>query len=484
MLFHSLAFAIFFPTVVLLYFMLPKNFKNYWLLFASYVFYMGWNPKYALLLLACTVFTYFGAIAVNYCQNTKNKKYIIALVLLAVFGILLYFKYTNFLLESLLAFLNMFHLHVTIPKFDIILPVGISFFTFQAAGYLIDVYRKETPLEKNFFRYALFVSFFPQLVAGPIERSNNLLKQMHKTYSFSYRRIRQGLLIMLWGYFLKLVIADRCAIIADTAFSNSCEYTGIQLIVGAIAFSIQIYCDFMGYSTIARGAGKVLGYNLIDNFKQPYFSTSIRDFWRRWHISLSFWLKDYVYIPLGGGEAYCGRFRHYLNIIITFLISGLWHGANWKFVLWGAIHGCCIVLESIFKPLKNYLIDLFKINKNNIYWRALLVIKTFIIINIAWVFFRAENIKSAFVYLWHCTQLQCIGDISCKFGLNGRNWCVLIPALCILIFFSVLRERNIPILKWFDNKNIIIRYLVYWILLLFIASSLDMLGKEFIYFQF
>ncbi len=484
MLFHSFAFAIFFPVVVLLYFILPQKFKNYWLLFASYVFYMGWNPKYALLLLACTVFTYFGAIAVNYCQNTKNKKYIIALVLIAIFGILLYFKYANFILESIVAFLQIFHFNANIPKFDIILPVGISFFTFQAAGYLIDVYRKETPPEKNFFRYALFVSFFPQLVAGPIERSNNLLKQMHKTYSFSYRRIRHGLLIMFWGYFLKLVIADRCAIIADNTFSNSHEYAGIQLIIGAIAFSIQIYCDFMGYSTIARGAGKVLGYNLIDNFKQPYFSTSIRDFWRRWHISLSFWLKDYLYIPLGGGEAYCGRFRHYLNLIITFLVSGLWHGANWKFVLWGAIHGCCIVLESMLKPLKNYLINLFKIDKNNIYWRAFLVLKTFIIINIAWVFFRAENIKSAFVYLWQCTQLQNIGNIFYMLGLNGRNCCILITALAVLIFFSILRERNISVLKWLDNKNTVIRYFIYWLLLLFIVSSLDTSGKEFIYFQF
>jgi len=330
MLFNSVQFLIFFPVVVLGYFIIPERTKNLWLLFSSYFFYMCWNPSYGTLLLLATLTTYLGAILI---EKRSNKKVILTTALMIIFGALFYFKYTNFSIQQINKILILLQTQLQIRQFDIVLPVGISFFTFQAAGYLIDVFRKETKAEYNFFKYALFVSFFPQLVAGPIERSKNLLNQLQYTYRFDEHRVAHGLLIMLWGLFLKMTIADRCALIADQVFNNYKSYDGIELVIGAIAFSFQIYCDFMGYSTIARGAAKVIGIDLIDNFKQPYFSTSIKEFWRRWHISLSYWLRDYLYIPLGGSRY--GKFITYRNLLATFFVSGLWHGANWHFIAWG-----------------------------------------------------------------------------------------------------------------------------------------------------
>lgn len=331
MLFNSLEFVLFFPIVVLLYFILPFRYKNYWLLFTSYVFYMSWNPIYGLLLFGCTFITWGAALLLEKCG--KRRCVVLWMALLAVFGILFYYKYMDFLLINAGMLLAQFQINVVIPKFDIILPIGISFFTFQAAGYLIDVYRGEIYAERNFFRYALFIAFFPQLIAGPIERSKNLLKQLDKVYSFDYIRVRRGLLMMLWGFFLKLVIADRCALFVDTVFENLQDYSGISLILAASLFSVQIYCDFMGYSTIARGAACVIGYHLMENFRQPYFSLSMKEFWHRWHISLSTWFRDYLYISLGGSRV--NVWQRYLNLMLTFLVSGLWHGANWNFVLWG-----------------------------------------------------------------------------------------------------------------------------------------------------
>lgn len=344
MLFNSYNFMIFFPIVTIIYFLIPHKARYIWLLIASYFFYMCWNVKYALILLASTAITYISAIFIDKedkkqleeKQKIKSKKYWVILSIVTNLVILFLFKYFNFFLENINKFLLSFNVKLTEQRLNVILPVGISFYIFQALSYTIDVYRKTVKPEKNFLKYALFVSFFPQLVAGPIERSSNLLRQINEKHYFDFQRVKDGILLMLWGFFQKIIIADRAAIVVDTIFNNYSSYGGIYIIFAVILFAFQIYCDFAGYSGIAIGAAKVMGFELMENFKSPYLSKSISEFWRRWHISLSSWFRDYIYIPLGGNRK--GTLRKYINLMIVFLLSGLWHGANWTFVIWGALN--------------------------------------------------------------------------------------------------------------------------------------------------
>ena len=344
MLFNSLQFLIFFPIVVLVYFIIPVRIKKFWLLAASYYFYMCWNAKYAFLILASTVITYFSGLLLERIKNnntydsdrkTRLKKYVVAGSFILNLGILFYFKYINFAIDTLQKLFGLVHIELNVPAFDIILPVGISFYTFQALSYTMDVYRGEIYAEKDFFQYALYVSFFPQLVAGPIERSKNLLKQLAIPQPFDFDKARDGFLLMLWGYFLKIVLADRIAIVVDTVYTDYEKYPGWYLIVATVLFAFQIYCDFAGYSTIAIGAAEILGIKLMENFNAPYTAESVADFWKRWHISLTSWFRDYLYIPLGGNRK--GKIRTYLNRMIVFLLSGLWHGASLHFVMWGGL---------------------------------------------------------------------------------------------------------------------------------------------------
>lgn len=341
MLFNSIDFLIFLPIVVLIYFILPAKIKQMWLLTASYYFYMCWNAKYALLILTSTIITYCSGLFLEKAKNLETeqkvkeryKKIIVAFSVISNLGILFYFKYTNFALEIVTAFLSGINIEITVPVFDIMLPVGISFYTFQALSYTIDVYRDDIYAEKNFLRYALFVSFFPQLVAGPIERSKNLLKQLAEPKKFKFENMREGLLLMLWGFFLKIVLADRIAIFVDTVYGDFETFSGYYLVVATMLFAVQIYCDFSGYSTIAMGTAKILDITLMENFDAPYLSASVAEFWRKWHISLTSWFKDYLYIPLGGSRK--GKLRKYINKLIVFLVSGLWHGAQGSYILWG-----------------------------------------------------------------------------------------------------------------------------------------------------
>ena len=321
MLFNSFNFLIFFPIVVFVYFVLPKKIRDIWLLVASYYFYMCWNAKYALLLLASTLITYFAGLLV---EATKKriwiKKLMVAISLMANLGILFAFKYFDFALSAIGKVLGNLGVVFEIPKWDILLPVGISFYIFQAVGYTIDVYREKISAEKNVLRYALFVSFFPQLVAGPIERSTNLLAQLRnvdKVKVWDTKRIQKGAVIMLYGYFMKMILADRIATFVDTVYDpmNYTQYQGFVVLIAAILFSVQIYCDFAGYTYIAIGAAKILGFSLMDNFNTPYLAVSIKDFWDRWHISLTTWFKDYLYFPLGGNKK--GKCRKYLNIFVV-----------------------------------------------------------------------------------------------------------------------------------------------------------------------
>ena len=340
MLFNSYYFLIFFPIVTLIYFLIPQKIRYIWLLIASYYFYMCWNAKYALILLFSTAVTYASGLLIARANDkiedekkrTRWKKIFVALSFIINLSILFLFKYFDFAVENINRVLSALNMQLLNPTFDVVLPVGISFYIFQALSYTVDVYRKDVEAEKNFLKYALFVSFFPQLVAGPIERSKNLLSQVHEKHYFDAQRVKEGLLLMIWGGFQKIVIADRVAIVVDTVFNKFPEYGGMYIVVAAILFAFQIYCDFAGYSTIAIGAAKVLGFNLMENFNCPYYSMSVAEFWRRWHISLSSWFKDYLYIPLGGNRK--GKLRKYINLMIVFLVS--------RFMAWSKMVFCCM----------------------------------------------------------------------------------------------------------------------------------------------
>lgn len=341
MLFNSIDFLIFFPIVLFIYFIIPNKVKYIWLLMASYYFYICWNAKYVLLILSSTVITYISGLLLEKVKKTicdekkgqKLKKIVVVISAMLNLVILFYFKYINFALSILTIAFSTINVRLNVPVYDIVLPVGISFYTFQALSYTVDVYRNEIHAENNFFRYALFVSFFPQLVAGPIERSKNLLKQLTKPHKFNFESVREGCLLMIWGFFLKIVIADRVAIFVDTVYGDIITYPGYFLTVATMLFAVQIYCDFAGYSTIAMGVSKMFGVQLMENFDAPYLSTSIGEFWRRWHISLTSWFKDYTYILLGGNRK--GKIRKYTNKMVVFLVSGLWHGASPTFIIWG-----------------------------------------------------------------------------------------------------------------------------------------------------
>ncbi|MCM1233679.1 MAG: MBOAT family protein [Ruminococcus flavefaciens] len=496
MLFNSTEFLIFFPVVVLIYFVIPLKIRNFWLLIASYFFYMCWNARYIVLILASTIITYITGIILNGLQggdirlwifSGKTVKKIVLVISISLnLAILFYFKYFNFAVDILGSLLWSINIELRIPKFDILLPVGISFYTFQVLGYIIDVYRGEIYAEKNFFRYALFVSFFPQLVAGPIEKSKNLLTQMVKPKKFNYDRVREGLLLMLWGFFLKLVIANRCAVLVDTVYGDYTSYGGIQFIIANTLFAFQIYCDFMGYSVIARGGAKVIGYELTENFLQPYLAQSIKEFWHRWHISLSTWLKDYIYISLGGSRK--GKKRKYGNLILTFLVSGLWHGANMTFVIWGMLHGLYQVIgEQISLPLERFYKKLH-ISTQQFSWQCLRILKTFILTDIAWVFFRSDTILEAIYILKKSLELSNAGLILngglYQLGLDAGNISILLLGLVILAVYSVMRELGLNVMSWMKKQNILFRYMAYWGAVILIVFSMDSTGQEFIYFQF
>lgn len=402
MLFNSVEFLIYFTIVIVGYFLIPKNKVWIWLLGASYYFYMQWNAKYALLMFLSTLITYISGIAIDQV-NKKNKKkqklyqkiFLIASLVLNL-CILFLFKYYNFIGKTVMNLAQNLKLGIKLPILELLLPVGISFYTFQALSYILDVYKGNIKAEYNLGKYSLFVAFFPQLVAGSIERSTNLLPQIKIGNKFDYDKMRQGLLIMGFGFFKKIVIADRLAIMSNHIFENPTNYKGVLLIIGILCFSFQIYCDFSAYSDIAIGCAKVMGYNLMENFNKPYFSKTIAEFWRRWHISLGTWFKDYLYTPLGG--KYNGKLNYYKNIFIVFLISGLWHGASWNFAIWGAIHATYQIIGDMLEKYKKLLIQRFRINTDTKIYKRYEIIKTFILVAIAWVFFRANTFNDA-VYI-------------------------------------------------------------------------------------
>jgi len=397
MLFNSLQFVFFFPIVVAAYFALKPKYRWILLLLASYYFYMCWNYKYIVLIILSTVVDYFAGIILHKTERRRLRILVLMASLVTNLGLLFFFKYFNFFGESINYLLDKVNIFYNVPAYDFLLPVGISFYTFQTLSYTIDIYKRKQEPEYHFGRFALFVSFFPQLVAGPIERSVNLLPQFRQVYTFEYERVKNGLLLMGWGFFKKVVIADRLAEYVNMVYNNPQDFAGLHNIIATFFFSFQIYCDFSGYSDIAIGAALVLGYKLMTNFRRPYFSQNIREFWTRWHISLSTWFRDYVYISLGGNRVV--KWRWYYNLFITFLVSGLWHGAEWTFVIWGAIHGLYLVIAIVTLKYREAINDWIGISKFPGLYKFVQILITFVLVYFSWIFFRASNLPEAILIL-------------------------------------------------------------------------------------
>lgn len=488
MLFNSTHFLFFFPIVVFLYFLLSPKYRWILLLAASYYFYMSWNPTYLILILTSTVITYLSGIFI-YNTNSKRKKktYLIG-SLLSNLSILFMFKYFNFTVESINIIFSFMKFNSQIPNLRFLLPVGISFYTFQALSYSMDVYRGKIAAEKHFGIYALYVSFFPQLVAGPIERSDRLLPQFKKTFLFDYDRITSGLKLMLWGYFKKLVIAERLAIVVNTVYNNVYDYSGLNLIISTIFFGFQIYCDFSAYSDIARGAAQVFGYELMENFNRPYFSKSIGEFWKRWHISLSSWFRDYLYIPLGGNRV--KKTRYYLNIIITFLVSGFWHGASWNFIIWGFLHGFYLIIGDVTYDFRGKLLFKTHIMKYPVLVKALKIFIVFLLVNFAWIFFRANTVSEAIYIVTNLFNFEenlftfsALQTSLKKLHITKIEFLITSSSIVLLEVIHLI-QRTGSIRDKIKSKPIIARWFMYYIIVFFILLFGKFGNNQFIYFQF
>ena len=488
MLFNSLQFVIFFPIVIILYFLIPYKKRWILLLIASYYFYMCWKVDYILLIIISTLIDYICSNKMSQIKEKVKRKKWLLISIFSNIGILFGFKYFNFFSENIQTLFNNYNVFYEMPLFNVLLPVGISFYTFQTLSYTIDVYNNKTPAQKHLGVFAVYVSFFPQLVAGPIERSNHLLPQFFRQHDFSYIRVKAGLQKMLWGFFKKIVIADNLAILVDGVYNNVDNYSGLTLIVATIFFTFQIYCDFSGYSDIAIGTAKVMGFELRENFKRPYFSKSIREFWQRWHITLSTWFRDYLYIPLGGNRTI--KWRWYYNIFITFLVSGLWHGANWTFVIWGALHGTYLIIAlALTNPKKQFSSLIQKQSKS--FNKLLDVTITFILVAFAWIFFRANNLDDAIYIISNLfvnyNEILNLSELRTQFRGLGLFQEDLIKCflLILALFLYSSYERSGNVWEKLQQKPKWIRWSIYYILvygILFIAPHSNV--NNFIYFQF
>lgn len=472
MLFNSLHFFFFFIVVTPAFFLLPHKHRWKLLLAASCYFYMTFVPVYILILGFTIIIDYFAGILIENSKGKRRKNFLI-LSLVANIGVLAVFKYYNFLNDNLSFLLGNIGYQNHVPYLEILLPIGLSFHTFQAMSYTIEVYRGNQKAEKHFGIYALYVMFYPQLVAGPIERPQNILHQFHTRQYFNYTNVVEGLKLITWGLFKKVVIADRLSIYVDAVYNNADQHSGLTLIVATVFFAFQIYCDFSGYSDIAIGCARVMGYNLMINFRRPYLAGSIKEFWSRWHISLSTWFRDYLYFPLGGSKVAIPRW--YLNLFIVFMVSGLWHGANWTFIIWGALHGIYQIFSVSFK----------KFNEKNILGyrpltNAFHVFITFVLVSFAWIFFRANNVTEAFNI---CKSI---------FTLKGEGLFIGTPegfvyALIWILFLLVVEyvtEYHSDIIKVFYSPHRVVRYAGYTVIVLFIILFGVFNGGQFIYFQF
>lgn len=483
MIFNSFNYVLFFIIVFALYYISPHKLRWIILLISSCIFYMFWRAELIVLILFTSFVNFYISKRIYRSQIQKNKKQWLILSLFINFGFLFIFKYMVFVNHSFMALYNLLGWSYPIKDFDIILPMGISFYTFQAASYTIDIYRGSYRPVKNYFKFTLYITFFPQLVAGPIERADRLLVQFFTKKKFNLNTFTEGFDLILIGYFKKIVIADRAATLVNAVYNNVGDYSGLAYIFATVIFAFQIYCDFSGYSDIARGSAKCFGIDLMVNFDRPYISASIKEFWRRWHISLSSWFKDYVYIPLGGNRV--STPRKYLNIFITFMVSGLWHGANWTFVIWGALHG----IYQIIGDIKNRILSAIKLDK--LRFKPFSIIITFILVCFAWIFFRANNIgdaifiiKNLFADITKITDLQYLYEVVNSLGLQMFEIMLLCGCILLLILNELL-EFKAPIYESLKKVPYIFRFSYYYILaIIILALGVFSSGGEFIYFQF
>jgi len=441
---------------------------------------MAFVPIYILILGFTIVIDYIAGIYIENAEGKRRKLFLI-FSLIANIGVLAVFKYYNFINENFTFLLQGFALSNPIPYLSILLPVGLSFHTFQAMSYTIEVYRGHQKAERHFGIYSLYVMFYPQLVAGPIERPQNLLHQFREKFDFDYDRVANGLRLMAWGLFKKVVIADRLAIVVDTVYNNPTEYNSLSLIIATVFFTFQIFCDFSGYSDMAIGAARIMGFKLMKNFDKPYQSKSIHEFWKRWHISLSTWFKDYLYITLGGNRVTIPRW--YLNLFIVFLVSGLWHGANWTFVIWGALHGFYLVFALITKDFRERFNKLFHFDKIPI----ISTLSTFVLVSFAWIFFRSKDLNTAFYIIYHIFD-----GLPLMFS-NIQNHQSIIEnigpikkGLILIIFLEVFHyfQAKYNISKFFVELPSIIRWCFYYGIIISILFLGVFENRQFIYFQF
>ncbi|MFM7053217.1 MAG: MBOAT family O-acyltransferase [Bacteroidota bacterium] len=474
MLFNSLQFIIFFPLTLLLFYLLPVRFRWILLLMASLWFYMAWKTEYIFLLLTVCLVNYVCAIALERSDSIQIRKRILWLALLFDMGTLFLFKYYGFVSDNLNALFSFTGIDYHAPVMRMILPMGISFYTFQIMGYVIDVYRRQLPAERNFGFFTLFVTFFPQLVAGPIERAGNLIAQLKDLRNkVDAKTLTSGAALMAMGFFKKLVVADRLCLYVDKVYLFPEGFEGFQVLIATLFFAIQIYCDFSGYTDIAIGCAMLLGVHLMYNFRSPYMSASVSEFWSRWHISLSTWFRDYLYIPLGGNRVV--KWRWYYNLYITFVISGFWHGANWTFIVWGALHGTYLVVGLI---LNQWLKGKF-INKETRWMRPLKVLITFTLVCFAWIFFRADSMQSAWIVITKIGDFfagnSALDPVIKGFGVFSLT--LSVGSIMLLFVLESERIRNVS--KGLTASMIMITFLVALTLCFGVMGS-----KSFIYFQF
>jgi D-alanyl-lipoteichoic acid acyltransferase DltB (MBOAT superfamily) len=469
--FNSLNFWLIFPFIFGLYWLIPAKYnqaRKVFLVLVSYLLYMNWKPAFAIVLMGVTLITFWGGLRLDNPKANGKKSLAWLFTLLAVLPLLV-FKYYNFLNDSLTQGLAAVGLKFALPGLNWAIPVGISFFTFQAVGYMLDVYHGKTEAEKNLIDYVLFVSFFPQVTSGPISTANELLPQIKATHKFDYEQGKQGLMFLLWGMFIKLVVADRLGLFVDTVYSNYIHYNGTTCFVASVFYTLQIYCDFAGYSLMAIGIARTLGFHLPDNFRRPYFAISITDFWKRWHISLTRWLTQHIYIPMGGNR--CSKARNYWNIFVTFLVSGIWHGANWTFIVWGCMHGVVQIIEKA--------LGWQKYEGNKVIVKAIRILVTFLLVNFAWIFFRMPDITSAGIVIGKIFTSIGTPDLS---GLDLFSKLILFIGLAILVFKDV-KDEFLPNKLTFLRKGFF-RWSIYIALFAMILSLGVLDSGQFIYVNF
>lgn len=479
MLFNSLEFALFFPLVCCFYFAAPLRWRTPLLLFASCIFYMAFIPAYILILFITIGIDYIAGIYIERSEGRGRKAWLIASII-STCAVLFVFKYFNFFIGSFTSLAQLLGWSIPSEHWNIILPIGLSFHTFQSLSYVVEVYRGKQKAEHNFVTYATYVMFFPQLVAGPIERPQNLLHQFCEVHPFDYARVTGGLKRMAWGFFKKLVVADRLALYVNDVYSVPQNHNGLQLTLATFFFAYQIYCDFSGYSDIAIGSARVLGFRLMENFDTPYHSLSISEFWRRWHISLSTWFRDYVYFPLGGNRV--GKSRWVFNIMVTFGISGLWHGANWTYVIWGLLNGSYLVVGEVTKPVRKSFFGLLGLPESALLRKVIMLVSTFVLVCAAWVVFRSRTIQDAFYIFTHFARNWNFSQISTEQFLLRQLPLALLSILFLEVGQFVWRKMSLP--------RILMRLPVTprWALYLGFSMVVIMFGvyrkNQFIYFQF